>query len=231
MLNIQQLNQYYGESHTLWDIDLTIAEGACMCLMGRNGVGKTTLLKAIMGLQPSRSGTIHFAGQDISRVGTEDRARLGIGFVPQGREIFPLLSVEENLRIGLPARRDGKRDLPERIFALFPVLKKMLKRRGGDLSGGQQQQLAIGRALALDPKILILDEPTEGIQPNIVREIGDILLRLNREEKLTVLLVEQKLPFARRVGGEFCILDRGRVVGGGAMTQLSDDLIRRYLTV
>lgn len=231
MLNIQQLNQYYGESHTLWDVDLTIAEGACLCLMGRNGVGKTTLLKAIMGLQPSRSGTIHFFGQDISRVSTEGRARLGIGFVPQGREIFPLLSVEENLRIGLPARRDGKRDLPERIFALFPVLKKMLKRRGGDLSGGQQQQLAIGRALALDPKILILDEPTEGIQPNIVREIGDILLRLNREEKLTVLLVEQKLPFARRVGGEFCILDRGRVVGGGAMTQLSDDLIRRYLTV
>jgi len=231
VLAVKALNQSYGGSHTLWDVDLTITEGACLCLMGRNGVGKTTLLKAIMGLLPTRSGTIQFAGQDISHASAEARARLGIGFVPQGREVFPLLSVEENLCIGLPARRDGKRDLPERIFELFPVLKKMLKRRGGDLSGGQQQQLAIGRALALDPKILILDEPTEGIQPNIVREIGDILLRLNREEKLTVLLVEQKLPFARRVGGEFCILDRGRVVAGAPMTQLSDDLIRRYLTV
>ena len=231
LLTTHQLNQYYGESHTLWDVDLTIPEGACLCLMGRNGVGKTTLLKTLMGLLPARSGTINFAGQDISHASAETRARLGIGFVPQGREIFPLLSVEENLRIGLPARRDGKRDIPERIFELFPVLKKMLKRRGGDLSGGQQQQLAIGRALALDPKILILDEPTEGIQPNIVREIGDILLRLNREEKLTVLLVEQKLPFARRVGGEFCILDRGRAVAKDTMTKLDDDLIRRYLTV
>ncbi len=231
LLSIHQLNQYYCESHTLWDVDINIAEGACLCLMGRNGVGKTTLLKTIMGLLPMRAGSITFAGQDISQANTETRARLGIGFVPQGREIFPLLSVEENLRIGLPARRDRKREVPERVFELFPMLKKMLKRPGGDLSGGQQQQLAIGRALALDPKILILDEPTEGIQPNIVREIGDILLRLNHEEKLTVLLVEQKLPFARRVGGAFCILDRGRVVAGDAMTQLSDDLIRRYLTV
>jgi urea transport system ATP-binding protein len=231
MLAIQNLNQYYGESHTLWDVSLDIRPGSFMCLMGRNGVGKTTLLNTIMGLLPIRSGRIEFESSDLARAGAEQRARLGIGYVPQGREIFPLLTVEENLRIGLPARRDGKRVLPERIFELFPVLKQMMKRRGGDLSGGQQQQLAIGRALALDPKILILDEPTEGIQPNIVREIGDILLKLNREEKLTVLLVEQKLPFARRVANEFCILDRGRTVARGAMGELSGDLIRQYLTV
>lgn len=231
MLTIQNLNQFYGESHTLWDVNLTLPEGACVCLMGRNGVGKTTLLKTLMGLAPVKSGRIEFAGVDLTHAPAEQRARVGIGFVPQGREIFPLLTVDENLRIGLPARRDKKREVPERIFELFPVLKQMLKRRGGDLSGGQQQQLAIGRALALDPKILILDEPTEGIQPNVVREIGDILLKLNREEKLTVLLVEQKLPFARRVGDRFCILDRGRVVAENAMNQLDDELIRRYLTV
>lgn len=231
VLEIRDLNQYYGESHTLWDVSLTIEPGTCMCLMGRNGVGKTTLLKTVMGLIGARSGSITFDGINLLLASAEARARAGIGYVPQGREIFPLLSVEENLRIGLPARRDGRRAVPERIFELFPVLKKMLRRRGGDLSGGQQQQLAIGRALAIDPKILILDEPTEGIQPNIVREIGDILLSLNRDEKLTVLLVEQKLPFARRVASEFCILDRGRAVAVGKMNELGDSLIRQYLTV
>lgn len=231
MLEIRNLNQYYGESHTLWDVSLTIESGACMCLMGRNGVGKTTLLKTVMGLIGARSGSVAFDGTNLLLANAEARARAGIGYVPQGREIFPLLSVEENLRIGLPARRDGQRTIPERVFELFPVLKKMLRRRGGDLSGGQQQQLAIGRALTLDPKILILDEPTEGIQPNIVREIGDILLSLNRDEKLTVLLVEQKLPFARRVASEFCILDRGRAVAVGKMNELGDTLIRQYLTV
>ena len=198
--------------------------------MGRNGVGKTTLLQCIMGLLPVKSGAIRYDGQDLTRVAPEQRATLGIGYVPQGRQIFPLLSVEENLLIGLPARRDGLRRIPDFIFELFPVLKEMLGRRGGDLSGGQQQQLAIGRALVTDPRLLILDEPTEGIQPNIVAEIGSIVRRLNREMGLTVLLVEQKLPFARKVADRFCLLDRGRVVATGEMAQLDDDLIHQYLT-
>ncbi len=231
MLEIRALNQFYGESHTLWDVDLSLPRGGCLCLMGRNGVGKTTLLRSIMGLQAIASGTIRFDGQDLHTRSAEARAPLGIGYVPQGREIFPLLTVEENLRIGLPARRDRKRDIPERIFELFPVLKQMLRRRGGDLSGGQQQQLAIGRALVLEPTLLILDEPTEGIQPNIVQEIGDIIRRLNEEQNLSILLVEQKLPFARRVAKEFCLMDRGRVVATGDIGQLDEKLIDQYLKV
>lgn len=231
MLKVQQLNQYYGESHTLWDLDLDVPEGRCTCLMGRNGVGKTTLLQCVMGLLSIKSGELLFAGQDMTRQIAERRAALGIGYVPQGRQIFPMLTVEENLRIGLPARSDKSRQVPGFIFELFPVLREMLHRRGGDLSGGQQQQLAIGRALVVDPKLLILDEPTEGIQPNIVQEIGDIILRLNRDIGLTVLLVEQKLPFARKVADRFCILERGRNVAAGEMPDLSDDLIREYLTV
>jgi len=231
MLNIEKLNQFYGESHTLWDVDLDIEAGSCTCLMGRNGVGKTTLLKTIMGLLPSQSGTIAFDDTNITSERAEQRAYRGIGFVPQGREIFAALTVEENLRIGLPARKDRSREIPERIFELFPVLKQMLRRRGGDLSGGQQQQLAIGRALAIEPRILLLDEPTEGIQPNIVREIGDIIMRLNREENITVLLVEQKLPFARRVGDRFCIMDKGHSVATGTMAELNEELIQNYLTV
>lgn len=231
MLTVENLNQYYGESHTLWDLGLNLPEGECTCLMGRNGVGKTTLLQCVMGLLPIKSGAIRFAEERLEKLSAEARAPLGIGYVPQGRQIFPLLTVEENLRIGLPARKEKTRQIPPFIFELFPVLEEMLNRRGGDLSGGQQQQLAIGRALVIDPKLLILDEPTEGIQPNIVQEIGDIILRLNREIGLTVLLVEQKLPFARRVGNHFCILDRGRSVAAGRMTQLNDDLIRQYLTV
>jgi urea transport system ATP-binding protein len=231
MLAIRDLNQFYGESHTLWDVSFEIAEGSCTCLMGRNGVGKTTLLKTVMGLLPSRSGSIRFGDQELSDKPAELRARLGIGYVPQGREIFPLLTVEENLLVGLGARRDREKKIPARIYELFPVLKDMARRRGGDLSGGQQQQLAIGRALTLDPKLLILDEPTEGIQPNIVREIGDIILKLNQEENLTVLLVEQKLPFARRVGQQFVIMDRGRTVASGAMADLNNELVQRHLTV
>lgn len=231
VLEITQLNQFYGQSHTLWDLDLRIDAGACVCLMGRNGVGKTTLLKAIMGLLPVRSGRILFDGQELTQKPAELRARIGIGYVPQGREIFSQLSVEENLRIGLAARRDGLREIPEQVFKLFPVLKDMLRRRGGDLSGGQQQQLAIGRALATDPKLLILDEPTEGIQPNIVREIGDIITRLNQEQGLTVLLVEQKLAFARRVGQAFCLMEKGRGVARGGMDELNDTLIHKYLAV
>jgi len=231
MLSIQAINQFYGESHTLWDLDLEVPEGQCTCIMGRNGVGKTTLLQCIMGLLPVASGRMDYLGQDLLRQSAEKRAGLGIGYVPQGRQIFPLLTVEENLRIGLPARPDGKRQIPDAVFALFPVLKEMLGRRGGDLSGGQQQQLAIGRALVIDPKLLILDEPTEGIQPNIVQEIGDIVRKLNREMGLTVILVEQKLPFARRVADRFCILDRGHAVATGGIDQLDETLVREYLTV
>ncbi|MCG8489048.1 MAG: urea ABC transporter ATP-binding subunit UrtE [Chromatiales bacterium] len=231
MLKIEKLNQYYGESHTLWDLDLDVPKGQCTCLMGRNGVGKTTLLQCIMGLLPIASGDINFSGDSISKLIPERRAPLGIGYVPQGRQIFPMLTVEENLRIGLPVRKKERNKIPDFIFELFPVLQEMLARKGGDLSGGQQQQLAIGRALVIDPQLLILDEPTEGIQPNIVQEIGDIIIRLNQEIGLTVLLVEQKLPFARKVADRFCILDRGRHVAAGEMGQLNDDLIRQYLTV
>jgi len=231
MLQVKQLNQFYGESHTLWDLDLNVVAGECTVLMGRNGVGKTTLLQAIMGLIKTRNGAIEFQGQDITAVSAEKRASMGIGYVPQGRQIFPLMTVEENLQIGLPARQDKSRKIPDFIYELFPVLQQMLQRRGGDLSGGQQQQLAIGRALVTDPQLLILDEPTEGIQPNIVAEIGDIIGRLNKEIGLTVLLVEQKLPFARRVGDHFCILDRGRSVAAGEISALNDELIQQYLTV
>ncbi len=231
MLKIKTLNQFYGGSHTLWDVDLVVPPGSRMCLMGRNGMGKTTLLKCIMGLHPASSGSIEFDGGELLKHPAEQRAKLGIGYVPQGREIFSHLTVEENLRVGLGVRKGGPRTIPSRIFDLFPVLKKMLNRRGGDLSGGQQQQLAIGRALVLEPKLLILDEPTEGIQPNIVHEIGDIILRLNQEEGLTVLLVEQKLPFARRVASEFCILDKGRRVAAGPIADLTDDVVHAHLSV
>src|SRR5580692_1210229 len=231
MLAIKTLNQFYGGSHTLWDVTLDIASGSRMCLMGRNGMGKTTLLKCVMGLQAVRSGAIEFDGNDLLKCAAEQRARLGIGYVPQGREIFSQLTVEENLRVGLGVRKNGPRTIPSRIFDLFPVLKKMMNRRGGDLSGGQQQQLAIGRALVLEPKLLILDEPTEGIQPKIVHEIGDIVLRLNKEEGLAVLLVEQKLPFARRVASEFCILSNGRRVAEGEIGELTDEVVRAHLSV
>lgn len=231
MLQLEKLNQFYGQSHTLWDVDLDVPEGQCTVLMGRNGVGKTTLLQCVMGHLPIKSGRIQFAGMNIAKKAVEQRPRIGIGYVPQGRQIFPLLSVEENLQIGLPVLPRGKRRIPDYIYELFPVLADMRKRRGGDLSGGQQQQLAIGRALVVDPKLLILDEPTEGIQPNVVAEIGDIIRKLNREMGLTVLLVEQKLPFARKVGDRFCILDRGRSVATGEMGDLDDALVKEYLTV
>ena len=231
LLAVKALNQFYGGSHTLWDVDLAVPAGSRTCLMGRNGMGKTTLLKCIMGLVRASSGEILFANTDLRTLQPEARARLGIGYVPQGREIFPQLTVEENLRIGLGVRPRGSRDIPEKIYELFPVLKQMLRRRGGDLSGGQQQQLAIGRALVLEPKLLILDEPTEGIQPNIVHEIGDIILRLNRETGVTVLLVEQKLPFARRVASEFRVLEKGRCVAAGDISELTDEVVREHLSV
>ena len=231
MLKIEKLNQYYSQSHTLWDFDLELETGKCNCLMGRNGVGKTTLLNCVMGLQPIRSGSISYQEMDITKVNAEKRASLGIGYVPQGRQIFPLLTVKENLQIGLSARADKSNKIPGFIFELFPVLADMLERRGGDLSGGQQQQLAIGRALGVDPKLLILDEPTEGIQPNIVQEIGGIIKQLSSDVGMTVLLVEQKLPIVRRIADNFAILDRGRKAAAGPIDALNDDLIREYLTV
>jgi urea transport system ATP-binding protein len=231
VLTVRALNQSYGGSHTLWDVDLDVPAGSRTCLMGRNGMGKTTLLKCIMGLLPATSGEIAFAGTDLRRLPAERRARLGIGYVPQGREIFSQLTVEENLRVGLGIRRQGARSIPSHIFRLFPVLKEMLSRRGGDLSGGQQQQLAIGRALVLEPTLLILDEPTEGIQPNIVHEIGDIILGLNRETGVTVLLVEQQLRFARRVASDYCILEKGRGVAAGPIAGLTDEVVREHLSV
>ncbi len=231
MLKLTNLNQFYGQSHTLWDISLEVQKGECLCVMGRNGVGKTTLMDTIMGQHKIESGTIEFDGEDITKLSVEDRASLGIGYVPQGRQIFPLLTVEENLKIGIGARRDELKAVPKAIYDMFPVLYDMRHRQGGDLSGGQQQQLAIGRALVIDPKLIIFDEPTEGIQPNIVSEIAEIMRRLNKEIGLTVLLVEQKLPFARKMGDRFYIIDRGTHVADGAMSSLGEDLIKRYLTV
>jgi urea transport system ATP-binding protein len=230
-LAVTALNQSYGGSHTLWDIDLVVPMGSRTCLMGRNGMGKTTLLKCIMGLLPATSGMIVFAGTDLLKLPAQARARLGIGYVPQGREIFSQLTVEENLRVGLGVRSSGARSIPQHVFHLFPALKQMLHRRGGDLSGGQQQQLAIGRALVLEPTLLILDEPTEGIQPNIVHEIGDILLELNQRAGVTVLLVEQQLRFARRVASQFSILEKGRCVAGGSIDELTDYVVREHLSV
>ena len=231
MIQFHKINQLYGGSQILWNLDLEIDAGACVCLMGRNGVGKTTLLKCLMGLLPIDSGEMIIDRQSVTRLPAESRAHMGVGYVPQGRDVFPQLTVEENLRIGLACRRDGLKVIPDKVFQLFPVLKAMLDRRGGDLSGGQQQQLAIGRALVIDPKILILDEPNEGIQPNIVQQIGDVITLLNEREGITVLLVEQKLNFARRVGKEFRLMEKGRIVASGKMSELSDELIKQHLAV
>lgn len=230
MLTVEKLNLYHGQSHTLRDIDLEVREGLCTCIMGRNGVGKTTLLRSILGLAAIRSGRVAFEGEDLRGVPPEKRCGRGIGYVPQGRQIFPLLTVEENLDIGLTALPRERRRRPALIHELFPVLEEMKGRRGGDLSGGQQQQLAIGRALAIGPKLLILDEPTEGIQPNVVAQIADVITAL-KKSGITVLLVEQKLPFVRKVVDRFAIMDRGHVVASAEIEALDDDLIRRYLTV
>ncbi|RCL45545.1 MAG: urea ABC transporter ATP-binding subunit UrtE [Candidatus Thioglobus sp.] len=229
MLSVSKVNHYYRESHTLWDLDLDIKDHSVTCLMGRNGVGKTTLLKCIMGLEKIRDGDIQFKAQSITALNAEQRAVNKIAYVPQGREIFSSLTVAENLQTGMVANKTKK--IPALVFELFPVLQEMLDRRGGDLSGGQQQQLALGRALTLEPELLILDEPTEGIQPNIVHEIGDIITQLNQQLGLTVLLVEQKLPFARRVASDFCILEKGRNVAQGEIAALDDQLINQYLRV
>ena len=231
MLKVEGLNQSYGQSHTLWDVNLEVNDGACVSLIGRNGVGKSTLLECVMGLLKVDSGSIAFNGSNLLVEAAERRAALHIGYVPQGRMIFPLLTVAENLEIGLGNQPRSNRNIPDHVFDLFPVLKSMLRRRGGDLSGGQQQQLAIARALVINPDFLILDEPTEGIQPNIVQEIGDVIMQLNRELAMTVLVVEQKLPFVRRVCGQFFIMTKGAVVASGSMEALTDELVQEHLSV
>ena len=231
-LSLGGLQLAIGGSPILRGVDLIIQPGSVFCLMGRNGVGKSTTLKAIMGLLPLAAGAIEFAGMRIEAMATAERARCGLAYVPQGREIFPHLSVEENLFIGARAR--GLKPLPaeiERIYALFPILRDFLRRKGGMLSGGQQQQLAIARSLLTRPKLLILDEPTEGIQPNIIDQIGDAIRMLRAEGSMSILLVEQYLEFCRELGDDFAILERGAVAASGPMTTLSQDTVREFLTV
>ena len=232
MLTVTNLNQYYGSSHTLRDVSFDVPTGKVTALLGRNGVGKTTLLKCLMGVLPARSGTVSFDGQDITAMPSHLRVRSGIGYVPQGREIFPRLTVEENLLMGLASKPNGAaRDIPAEIFEMFPVLKQMLRRRGGDLSGGQQQQLAIGRALVMKPKLLILDEPTEGIQPNVVEEIEQVIVDLTRRGDLTVLLVEQHVGFALRSTGSYYVLESGHITGRGQGGEAALDEVRAAMAV
>jgi urea transport system ATP-binding protein len=232
MLTIEDLNQYYGGSHILRDVSLEVQASACTVLLGRNGVGKTTLLKTIMGLVNARSGALVFNGLDIARLAPYQRVRCGIGYVPQGREIFNRLTVEENLMMGLaPVSGAGARRIPQHIFELFPVLKKMLARRGGDLSGGQQQQLAIGRALAADPKLLILDEPTEGIQPSIIKEIGAVIRMLVTEKKMAVLLVEQYYDFAESLADSYAVMSRGQITHRGSGARMREENVVGLLAI
>lgn len=229
MLSIEQLSVSYGDGLVLRDVSLTVPAGSAVCLMGRNGVGKTTLLKGVMGLLPARGGRVSFNGQNINALLSDERARLGIGYVPQGREIFPDLSVLENLRIGLIARGQGQAPIPEEIFSLFPMLRTMLDRQGGNLSGGEQQQLAIARALVTRPEILLLDEPTEGIQPSIILEIEAAIRRI--KGAVSILLVEQHLEFARSLADRYYIMEKGTIVASGAISQLTDEAVRRHLMV
>lgn len=231
-LSISNLRVSIGGSAILRGVDLSVRPKTVFCLMGRNGVGKSTTLKALMGLLPADAGSVQLDGVSMDGSASADRARLGLGYVPQGREIFPHLTVEENLFIGLNARglkRNGAET--DRIYTLFPIIREFLHRKGGMLSGGQQQQLAIGRALLTNPKLLILDEPTEGIQPNIIDQIGDAIKMLRQEGQMAILLVEQYLDFCKELGDDFAILERGSVAASGEMAALTDDVVKEYLTV
>ncbi|KQO27415.1 urea ABC transporter ATP-binding subunit UrtE [Acidovorax sp. Leaf78] len=230
MLTVQNINQYYGGSHILRDVSLTAAPGKVTVLLGRNGVGKTTLLKSLMGLVPIKSGAITFDGKPIDKTTPYDRARAGIGFVPQGREIFGRLTVEENLRMGL-AYKSGSTPIPPHLYELFPVLKQMLHRRGGDLSGGQQQQLAIARALAPGPRLLILDEPTEGIQPSIIKDIGRVIRMLADKGEMAILLCEQYYDFAQELADEYLVMERGEVIARGPGSEMEAKGIRNLVAI
>jgi urea transport system ATP-binding protein len=231
MLNLTSIHASIGGSRILRGVDLTVPAGQLCCLMGRNGVGKTSTLRTIVGLFKPSSGTVVLDGTDITRLAPEDRARLGLAYVPQGRDIFPFLTVEENLMLGATARGLKNKEKLDRIFTLFPIIKEFLPRKGGMLSGGQQQQLAIARALLTEPKVLILDEPTEGIQPNVIDQIGDALKILRSEDGMSILLVEQYLYFCRELADVFYIMDRGTVVAQGANKDLTDEVVKEHLTV
>ncbi|GGP25835.1 urea ABC transporter ATP-binding subunit UrtE [Silvimonas amylolytica] len=230
MLQVENLNQYYGGSHILRGLSFTAQPGQVTTLLGRNGVGKTTLLKTLMGLVPAKTGSIQFGGADITKMASYDRVKAGIGYVPQGREIFSRLSVEENLRMGL-ATRPASSTIPPRIFEMFPVLQQMMRRRGGDLSGGQQQQLAIGRALAMGPKLLILDEPTEGIQPSIIKDIERAIRALAETGEMAILVVEQYYDFARSLADQYLVMERGEIIRAGKGSEMDADGVRELLSV
>ncbi|RPH41089.1 MAG: urea ABC transporter ATP-binding subunit UrtE [Burkholderiales bacterium] len=231
MLKIEGLNQYYGGSHTLRDVSLVAETGAVTAVLGRNGMGKTTLLKCMMGLLPVKSGRIEFEGQDITRMKPHQRAQLGIALVPQGREIFPRLTVEENLKIAMAATHQKERAVPGWVYETFPILKQFIRRRGGDLSGGQQQQLAIARALVTKPRLLILDEPTEGIQPNVIKDIEHVIAGLAAQRTMAILLVEQYYDFARELADRYVVLQRGEVLQAGDGKRMDEDGVRGLLAV
>ncbi|MCH2593914.1 MAG: urea ABC transporter ATP-binding subunit UrtE [Pedosphaera sp.] len=231
MLSLSHISFSYGLVQILDDVSIEVPKAKVVCIMGRNGVGKTTLMRNIVGLEKASKGSVTLDGRDISKVPARRRAQSGLALVPQGRMIFPRLTVKENLEVGLSARTDGRRTIPEEIYELFPVLKEMGARQGGNLSGGQQQQLAIGRALVGEPRVLLLDEPTEGIQPNIIQAIGQVLLRLVSEKEMTVVLVEQYVDFIKEFGDHFYIMNRGRVVANGDTPQLSEAIVRQHLSV
>jgi urea transport system ATP-binding protein len=230
MLEVDALNQYYSGSHILRDVKLTVPDGKLTVLLGRNGVGKTTLLRCLMGVVPTKSGTITWRGKKISSMPTYARVATGLAYVPQGRDIFGRLTVEENLLVGAASRKAPSK-IPDHIYDLFPVLRDMKHRRGGDLSGGQQQQLAIGRALMSEPELLILDEPTEGIQPSIIRDIGRTLRQLVEEMGMTVLLVEQYYDFARELADRYWVMSRGEIVAGGAGDEMDANGVRELIAV